>query len=322
MTARQLKEQKELFYTYLRQNGMKKTHQKDLILETFLSTEGHLSVEDLYALVKRKDRKIGVVTVFRTLKTLTACGMAREITLGDGLTRFEHSYRHPHHHHIICTECHKAIEFASPELERVQEEIVRKYHFQPRHHRLQVYGVCEDCREHRPVPDTPEYDTGKIFARDALRMAISMETRGIQFYREAAARNRNPAGGEILERIAQEEESHLCELRAELDRIHSQEKGLDSAPIFLHFDPCELEGLIPDLRDFESDGELRLDARRSLEMAMVLEQKAAAFFRDYAERFIETEGKKIFQHYAEEEQRHYESIGRRVEEMLAAAGPR
>src|SRR5881296_3407971 len=82
---------------------MKKTRQKDLILETFLTTEGHLSVEDTYFLVKKKDKKVGIVTVFRTLKTLTACGIAREITLGDGLTRFEHSYHHPHHHHIVCT---------------------------------------------------------------------------------------------------------------------------------------------------------------------------------------------------------------------------
>src|SRR5206468_12796396 len=189
MPGRKLREERELFYTYLRQNGMKKTRQKDLILETFLTTEGHLSVEDTYSLVKKKDKKVGIVTVFRTLKTLTSCGIAREIMLGDGLTRFEHSYHHPHHHHIICTECHKAIEFVSPELESIQDQIVRKYHFKPLHHRLQVYGICEDCQEQRPVPVTPKHDTEKIFARDALRMAISMETCGIIFYREAARRN-------------------------------------------------------------------------------------------------------------------------------------
>lgn len=318
MPGRKLREQKELFYTYLRQNGLKRTHQKDLILETFLTTEGHLSVEDLYSLVKRKDKKVGIVTIFRTLKTLTACGIAREITLGDGLTRFEHSYHHPHHHHIVCTECHKAIEFASPELERIQEEIVRKYHFQPLHHRLQVYGICEDCREHRPVPEEPRHDTEKIFARDALRMALMMENRGIQFYRDAANRNVDPAGKALLERITEEEEKHVAELEVELVRLLRQEKALDRAPVFLHFDPCDLENLVPDLNTYAVEGGIRLDARQSLEVAMQLELRAAEFFKDYAEKFLETEGKKIFLQFAEGERKHYESISRRMDEVLAA----
>ena len=317
MPGRKLREERELFYTYLRQNGMKKTRQKDLILEVFLTTEGHLSVEDLYALVKKKDRKVGIVTVFRTLKTLTGCGIAREIALGDGLTRFEHSYHHPHHHHIICTECRKAIEFVSPELERIQEEIVRKYHFQPLLHRLQVYGICEDCLEHRPAPEPPRLDTEKIFARDALRMAILMETRGLAFYRDAARRNLDPDGREVLKRIVEEEEKHLADLQAELKRFCRMEKGLETAPVFLHFDPCELERLVPDLEEYEVDGTLRLDTRRSLEMAMVLERRAAEFFKDYSAKFLETEGKRIFVQFAEEEQRHFESIRRRAEEPLS-----
>jgi Fur family ferric uptake transcriptional regulator len=314
-----MKEETELFYAYLRQNGLKKTYQKDLILETFLTTEGHLSVEDIYSLVKKKDKKVGIVTVFRTLKSLTACGIAREITLGDGLTRFEHSYRHPHHHHIICTECHKAIEFVSPELERLQDEIVGKYHFQPVHHRFQIYGVCEDCRESRPVTDGQKHDTEKIFARDALRMALWMERRGVEFYRSAALRNVDPVGREVLERIADEEGRHLMELEEELAAVEGQEKGLERAPMFLHFDACDLEKLIPDLSGYEENGELRLDARRSLELAMVLERHAANFFREYAEKFIETRGKRIFQRFADEEMRHYETISQRVDEMAGVS---
>jgi Fur family ferric uptake transcriptional regulator len=318
MPNRKLKEETELFYAYLRQNGLKKTYQKDLILETFLNTEGHLSVEDIYSLVRKKDKKVGIVTVFRTLKSLTACGIAREITLGDGLTRFEHSYHHPHHHHIVCTECHKAIEFVSPELERIQEEIIRKYHFQPIHHRFQTYGICEDCREHRPVPETHKHDTGKIFVRDALKLAISMETRGIEFYRDAARRNADPNGRQVFELLVQEEEVHLDEIKAELEGVVSQEKGLEEAPMFLHFDPCELEQLIPDISMYEVDGQLRMDARNSMEVALQLEHRSADFFRGLADGFIETAGKKVFQRFAEDEMRHHETICRRMEVLVPA----
>jgi len=319
MSLRKLKEETELFYSYLRQNGLKKTYQKDLILETFLNTEGHLSVEDIYALVKKKDKKVGVVTVFRTLKSLTACGIAREITLGDGLTRFEHSYHHPHHHHIVCTECHRAIEFVCPELERIQGDIIQRYHFQPIHHRFQTYGICEDCREHRPVVETQKQDTERIFARDAVKMALSMEQRCLEFYRDAASRNQDLGGREVFERLGREEESHIAALNAKLEDIVQQEKDLEHASIFLHFDPCELEALIPDLKKFETTGEFRLDAKTSTELALSLNNSLAEFFKGYAERFTETQGKQVLITFANQESAHSDLLRQRMEGMLGAA---
>jgi Fur family transcriptional regulator, ferric uptake regulator len=320
MSLRKLKEETELFYSYLRQNGLKKTYQKDLILETFLNTEGHLSVEDIYALVKKKDKKVGVVTVFRTLKSLTACGIAREITLGDGLTRFEHSYHHPHHHHIVCTECHRAIEFVCPELERIQDEIIQRYHFQPIHHRFQTYGICEDCREHRPIAETQKHDTERIFARDAVKMALSMEQRCLDFYRDAAGRNQDAEGKEVFERMAQEEDRHIAELNAKLEEIVRQEKDLEHASIFLHFDPCELEALIPDVRKFEMTGEFRLDAKTATELALSLNSNLAEFFRKYAEGFADTQGKQVLINFANQENSHNELLRQRMEGMLSIAG--
>lgn len=319
MSMRKLKEETELFYSYLRQNGLKKTYQKDLILETFLSTEGHLSVEDIYALVKKRDKKVGVVTVFRTFKSLTACGIARETTLGDGLTRFEHSHHHPHHHHIVCTECHKAIEFVCPELERIQNEIVQRYHFKPIHHRFQTYGVCEDCREHRPVVETPKHDTERIFARDAVQMALSMERRCLEFYRDSARRNQDPGGRELFEQISQDEEAHIAGLNEKLEEIVRQEKDLARAPIFLHFDPCELEKLIPDLSKYEKSGEFRLDRKASAELALVLNRGTANFFKEYADKFAETQGKQILLQFAAQEHNHCDLVQQRLEEALASS---
>ena len=305
---RKLKEETELFYSYLRQNGLKKTYQKDLILETFLNTEGHLSVEDIYALVKKRDKKVGVVTVFRTLKSLTACGIAREITLGDGLTRFEHSYQHPYHHHIVCTECHKAIEFVCPELERIQGEIIEKYHFKPLHHRFQTYGICEDCRKHRPVSDVGKHDTDRIFARDAVKMVISMNTRHLDFYRETAQRNQDAEGKAVFERMVQEEEKHLADLNTKLEEIINQEKDLEHAPVFLHFDPGELDALIPDLSKYETNGELRLDAKTSADLALALNNRSSEFFKSYADKFTETKGKQILLSFASQEIAHSDLI--------------
>jgi len=321
MREKKLKEEAELFFAYLRQHGLKKTNQKELILDAFLSTEGHLSVEELYALVKKKDKKIGVVTVFRTLKSLTACGIAREISLGDGLTRFEHSYNHPHHHHIVCTECHRAIEFVSPELERVQDEIVKKYNFHPIRRRLQIYGICADCREHRPVSETRAQDSEKIFARDALKMAMYMKTQEIGFYRSSAARNQDAAGRAFLEIIVKAQEKHLADLRADLDDLIDQGKGMDNSPIFLHFEPTELENMIPDLSSLETSQGLKLGAKAVLELALNLAQKVSDYFRSFADKFHETQGRRVLLWFAEEEMKNYQKISSRMEELQAAAHP-
>jgi Fur family transcriptional regulator, ferric uptake regulator len=316
---RKLKEEIELFYSYLRQNGLKKTYQKDLILETFLNTEGHLSVEDIYALVKKRDRKVGVVTVFRTLKSLTACGIAKEITLGDGLTRFEHSYHHPQHHHIVCMECHKAIEFVCPELERIQGEIIQKYNFKPIHHRFQTYGVCEDCREHRPVVEVQKHDTDRIFARDAVKMALSMEKRCLEFYRDSAQRNQDLSGKEVFDFMVHEEETHIADLNAKLEEIVRQEKDLENAPIFLHFDPCELETLIPNLSKYETGGGFKLDARSAAELVMALSRSSSEFFKAYADKFTETQGRQILLGFAGQEGTHSDLIQQRLEEIMGVS---
>jgi len=320
MVMRKLKEETELFHAYVRQNGLKKTYQKDLILETFLNAEGHLSVDDIYELVKKRDKRVGVVTVFRTLKSLTACGIAREVNLGDGVTRFEHNYQHPLHHHIVCVECHNTIEYACPALDRIQDEIIQKYHFQPLHHRFQTYGICEDCREHRPAVEIPKQDTQRIFARDTLNMILRMEARFLEFYRDSSKRNQDAGGKEIFERMIQEEEKHIADLSRQLEELVGQDKYLDRAPIFLHFDPSELEALIPDLSTHEEQGALRWDAHACVDLILNLNRKTSDFFRTYAGRFPETQGKWILLNFAGQEDEHSDRVRQRIKEMQDTSG--
>ena len=113
---RDLVAQKKIFAAYLKKKKLKITRQRQVILDNFLKTEGHLSTEELYNQVRQKDRSIGYATVSRTMKALTDAGLAREIALGGSLSRFAPLYKRPHHHHIICVECQQAIECLSPEL--------------------------------------------------------------------------------------------------------------------------------------------------------------------------------------------------------------
>ncbi len=84
----------QVFLEYLQDKKLKFTPHRQLILETFLDNEGHRSVEDIYRVVRQHDPRVGYTTVYRTMKILADCGLAREIDLADGITRYEHLYNH------------------------------------------------------------------------------------------------------------------------------------------------------------------------------------------------------------------------------------
>lgn len=160
-------EEKEVFLKHIQKSGLKRTAQRDLILDVFLRTEEHLSSEDLYRLVQKEDLNIGQTTVYRTLKLLTEAGLAREVRFGDGRTHYEHNYKHQHHDHMICTVCGKIIEFFSAELEAIQEKMAAKHRFEVTQHLLRILGVCAECRRKardQKKQETPEQTRAQVAA--------------------------------------------------------------------------------------------------------------------------------------------------------------
>ena len=137
----------QVFMEYLQTHKLKLTPHRQLILDTFLENEGHRSVEDIYKVVRQQDPRVGYTTVYRTMKLLADCGLAREIDLADGITRYEHLYNHQHHDHMICMQCGLSIEFYDPEIEAVQDEASEQLGFKVLDHKLQIYGQCSNCQK-------------------------------------------------------------------------------------------------------------------------------------------------------------------------------
>ena len=149
------REEFRVFEHYLADNGLKHSRQREVILQYFLETGGHMTVDDLYRVIHRKHREIGRTTIYRTLKLFCDAKLAESIELKDGLTRFEHHYKHSHHDHMICIECGTIIEFVSTEIENLQDEIAVAYGFTIDSHRHQIFGVCQKCDQRRGRNDAP-----------------------------------------------------------------------------------------------------------------------------------------------------------------------
>ena len=130
----------------LRPAGSKRSGKRDLIVNVFLRQEGHLTADDLYDLIKREDQKISRATVYRTLQWMEEAGIARKVDFGEGRFRFEHSYRHPRHFHLICKTCNRSFEFLSSDIEALLEDVAAARNFTARQSILQIHGTCEACR--------------------------------------------------------------------------------------------------------------------------------------------------------------------------------
>lgn len=143
---------------YMAKKGLRSTAQRRLIVDTFFEGSPHVTIEDLLAEVRAKDRGIGYATVYRTLKLLAECGVASERRFGDGLSRYELADEaSTHHDHLICLSCGKITEFEEPRIEELQDEIATRYGYEVSTHKHELYGTCPDCLAATP-PRRGEHD--------------------------------------------------------------------------------------------------------------------------------------------------------------------
>jgi Fur family transcriptional regulator, ferric uptake regulator len=131
--------------SYMAQQGLRSTGQRRVIVDQFLRTKGHITIDDLLEQVRVEDAGIGYATVYRTMKMLAAGGIASEHKFTDGMTRYELADEETHHDHLICVECGRIQEFEEPLIEELQERIAKQYKFRIVEHKHELYGVCSQC---------------------------------------------------------------------------------------------------------------------------------------------------------------------------------
>lgn len=137
--------ERETLARYLEEHNLKRTRQREAILEVFLKITGHITSDELHQRVRDRHPHIGYTTVYRTMKILCDAGLASERHFDDGLTRYE--IRHEHHDHLVCVRCGKIVEFECQMIESAQDRIAEEYGFRLLRHRHELYGHCPRCRK-------------------------------------------------------------------------------------------------------------------------------------------------------------------------------
>jgi len=137
----------ERFQSLLKENSLKFTKQRELVLKFLYSSDGHFTPEDIYTLLKEEspDINIGIATVYRTLALLEESGIASSISFGAAGKKYELGLK-KHHDHLICTSCGEIIEFFDETIESQQEKIAQKFNFKMTDHTMKIVGLCEKCQ--------------------------------------------------------------------------------------------------------------------------------------------------------------------------------
>jgi Fur family transcriptional regulator, ferric uptake regulator len=134
------------FVAYLREHNLPVTAQRLAIAEVLLTSERHLSAEEVAQEVSARGRKVGTATVYRAIDTLLESGLLVERDFGEGFRRFEPARDVPNHEHLVCTQCGKVEEFRDERLERMTTIVAESRGFARQRHRLVIHGICRDCQ--------------------------------------------------------------------------------------------------------------------------------------------------------------------------------
>ena len=136
----------------LSERKYKMTPQRREILQIFIESEDgkHLSAEEVYDLLKQKNFDYGLATVYRNVELLNSLGILNKVEFGDGRTRYELSASNPQlhqHHHLICLNCRKIIEFEEDLLDDLENLIEKKSAFRIVNHEVKFFGYCSECKD-------------------------------------------------------------------------------------------------------------------------------------------------------------------------------
>lgn len=127
---------------YLARQALKQTRQRKIVVEEFLRIDRHVDAEDLFQIVRKRDPKVGLATVYRTLNLLKEAGLADQKSFRDGRSVFEVHRPDHHHDHLVCLDCGRVIEFENEEIEALQVKVAEELGFKLTGHRLDLYGHC------------------------------------------------------------------------------------------------------------------------------------------------------------------------------------
>jgi Fur family ferric uptake transcriptional regulator len=142
-------QEKQQFKKLFKQEHIDDFEDRFKVLEAFLQTEKHVTVEEVHQMLKDNGWDLDPEFVRETLQLMCRFGFAQRGRFDNGVILFEHRHLGQHHDHMICTKCRNIIEFEEGQIEQLQIKIAAAHGFHMLQHKLEIYGICSSCLQDR-----------------------------------------------------------------------------------------------------------------------------------------------------------------------------
>lgn len=129
--------------------GYRMTGSRRAIVELIGMRDGIFDAGDLVADAQRRKVATARSTIFRTLELLAELGLVERLDLPNG----DHSYvvcdPRRHHHHLVCSHCHRSVDLEDLGMTPIMAEVERRTGYQIDRHRVELFGLCPSCQHRR-----------------------------------------------------------------------------------------------------------------------------------------------------------------------------
>ena len=126
------------------QQPRRQTRQRTAVADVLGEATAFLSAQEIHDLLRQRNERVGLTTVYRSLQAMTDDGLVDVIVRDDGESVYRSCSSH-HHHHLVCRRCRTTVEVEAPVVETWAEEIGRRNGFREVTHTVEVFGLCPDC---------------------------------------------------------------------------------------------------------------------------------------------------------------------------------
>ena len=109
----------------------------------------HPTIEEVYTEIRKEHPSVSKTTVYRNLRQLAKNGVVREVSLPDGLERYDAITAQ--HYHFECRNCGRIFDVDMEYLADINDIVQGKYGFQVEGHDVVFKGICAKCGKKRKL---------------------------------------------------------------------------------------------------------------------------------------------------------------------------